>query len=57
MESTSKLLIDSEKVENEAGPAMTYIVAENPEILGLLMRENEKRNPGMYTTPVRKKPV
>lgn len=35
----------------ENGPAMTYIVAQNPAILAQLMRESEKRgvNPSAYT--------
>lgn len=56
-DSASKLfqlpLNGGDRVEGEAGSAMTYIVAENPAILAQLMRENEKRgvNPSAYTTP------
>lgn len=55
-DSTSKLfqLADvDENAENGAGPTMTYIVAQNPQVLAKLMRENERRmvNPSSYTTP------
>lgn len=56
-DSTSRLFQlpsnDNQKADGGAGPAMTYIVAENPAILAQLMRENEKRgvNPSAYTTP------
>lgn len=55
-DSTSKLfqLTDvDENAENGAGPTMTYIIAQNPQVLAKLMRENERRmvNPSSYTTP------
>lgn len=54
-DSTSKLfqLADVDENGENGNPSMTYIVAQNPQVLAKLMRENERRmvNPSSYTTP------
>lgn len=53
-DSTSKLFQLADVDENgENGASMTYIIAQNPQVLAKLMRENERRmvNPSSYTTP------